>query len=237
MSAQPQTTYKLSAEDYLVWEAAQPERHEFVDGEVFAMAGAEDRHVTVTGNVYMALRQHLRGTPCRTFMADMKVQAHADSSYFYPDVLVTCSAADADSRQIKREPRLIVEVLSPGTEAYDRGEKFVRYREQSGSDSNFCYLRRPLRKAYGDCTQFSSRRPGTRSNSRVLCVTRGASKLRAWAAIMVSRAPIGWPWRSRFARKSPYAQSALVSKGSISSGARNISSAALLRAERLLATP
>ena len=129
MSAQPQTSCKLSAEDYLVWEAAQPERHEFVDGEVFAMAGAEDRHVTVTGNVYMALRQHLRGTPCRTFMADMKVQAHADSSYFYPDVVVTCSAADADSRQIKREPRLTVEVLSPGTEAYDRGEKFVRYRQ------------------------------------------------------------------------------------------------------------
>ena len=129
MSAQPQTSHNLSAQDYLAWEAAQPERHEFVDGEVFAMAGAEDRHVTVTGNVYMALRQHLRGTPCRTFMADMKVQAHADSSYFYPDVLVTCSAADADSRQIKREPRLIVEVLSPSTEAYDRGEKFLRYRQ------------------------------------------------------------------------------------------------------------
>ena len=129
MSAQPQTSHNLSAQDYLAWEAAQPERHEFVDGEVFAMAGAEDRHVTVTGNVYMALRQHLRGTPCRTFMADMKVQAHADSSYFYPDVVVTCSAADADSRQIKREPRLIVEVLSPSTEAYDRGEKFVRYRQ------------------------------------------------------------------------------------------------------------
>lgn len=129
MSALPQTSRNLSAQDYLAWEAAQPERHEFVDGEVFAMAGAEDRHVTVTGNVYMALRQHLRGTPCRTFMADMKVQANANSSYFYPDVVVTCSAADATSRQIKREPRLIVEVLSPGTEAYDRGEKFLRYRQ------------------------------------------------------------------------------------------------------------
>ena len=129
MPAQPQTSHNLSAEDYLAWEAAQPERHEFVDGEVFAMAGAEDRHVTVCLNVAMALRQHLRGTPCRTFMADMKVQANANSSYFYPDVVVTCSAADADSRQIKREPRLIVEVLSPGTEAYDRGEKFLRYRQ------------------------------------------------------------------------------------------------------------
>ena len=131
MSAQPQTSHNLSAQDYLAWEAAQPERHEFVDGEVFAMAGAEDRHVTVTGNVYMALRQHLRGTPCRTFMADMKVQAHADSSYFYPDVLVTCSAADADSRQIKREPRLIVEVLSPSTAAHDQIAKRRTY-ERAG---------------------------------------------------------------------------------------------------------
>ncbi|MDD2608318.1 MAG: Uma2 family endonuclease [Giesbergeria sp.] len=129
MSALPQTKASFSADDYLAWEATQPERHEFVDGEIFAMAGAEDRHVTVTGNVYMALRQHLRGTPCRTFMADMKVQADAASSYFYPDIVVTCSAADAQSRQIKREPLLIVEVLSPGTEAYDRGEKFQRYRQ------------------------------------------------------------------------------------------------------------
>ena len=128
MSAPPQSQSALTADDYLAWEATQPERHEFVDGETFAMAGAEDRHVTVTLNIAMALRQHLRGTPCRTFMADMKVQAQADSSYFYPDVVVTCSAADADSRLVKREPRLIVEVLSPGTEAYDRGENFQRYR-------------------------------------------------------------------------------------------------------------
>lgn len=129
MPPQAQRRPPFTADDYLAWEATQSERHDFVDGEVFAMAGAEDRHVTVTGNVYIALRQHLRGTPCRTFMADMKLQAEAASSYFYPDVLVTCSAADAESRQIKREPTLIVEVLSPSTEAYDRGEKFQRYRQ------------------------------------------------------------------------------------------------------------
>lgn len=129
MSAQALPRPLFTADDYLAWEATQAERHDYVDGEVFAMAGAEDRHVTVTGNVYMALRQHLRGTPCRTFMADMKLQAEAESSYFYPDVLVTCSAADAESRQLKREPTLIIEVLSPGTEAYDRGEKFRRYRQ------------------------------------------------------------------------------------------------------------
>ncbi len=131
MSALLQTPHFLSAAEYLAWEATQAERYELVDGEIFAMAGAEDRHVTVCLNIAMALRQHLRGTPCRTFMADMKVQADVASSYFYPDVVVTCSAADADSRQIKREPLLIIEVLSPGTEAYDRGAKFQRYRQIS----------------------------------------------------------------------------------------------------------
>lgn len=129
MSALPQTQATFSADDYLTWEATQSERHEFLDGEIFAMAGAEDWHITVCLNIAMALRQHLHGTPCRTFMADMKVQAEAASSYFYPDIVVTCSATDAQSRQIKREPLLIVEVLSPGTEAYDRGEKFQRYRQ------------------------------------------------------------------------------------------------------------
>jgi Uma2 family endonuclease len=128
-SALPKTKRVFSANDYLAWEADQAQRYEFLNGEIVAMAGAEDRHVTVTLNIAMALRQHLRGTPCRTFMADMKVQAHPASGYFYPDVVVTCSAADAESRLIKREPLLIVEVLSPGTEAYDRGEKFQYYRK------------------------------------------------------------------------------------------------------------
>ena len=118
----------LTAEEFLAWEAGQAERHEFVQGEVFAMAGAEDRHVTATGNVYMSLRQALAGTPCRTYMTDMKVQPLGSSDFFYPDVLVTCSAADRASALVKHEPKLLVEVLSPGTAAYDRGEKFAHYR-------------------------------------------------------------------------------------------------------------
>jgi len=119
----------MSGEEFLAWEAEQTERHEFVEGEVFAMAGAEDRHVTVSLNLAMALRQHLVGTPYRTYMADMKLQAHTSNNYFYPDVLVTCSAADRASPNIKREPVLIAEVLSASTAAYDRGEKFARYRQ------------------------------------------------------------------------------------------------------------
>ena len=118
----------FSAEDYLHWEAGQAIRHEYLDGEVFAMAGAEDRHVTVSGNVYIALRQHLSGTPCRTYMADMKLRVEAANSFHYPDVMVTCSAADAQDRLVKREPRLLVEVLSESTAGYDRGAKFGIYR-------------------------------------------------------------------------------------------------------------
>ena len=118
----------FSAADYLVWESAQLDRHEFLDGEVFAMAGAEDRHVTVSMNLAFALRQHLSGSPCRTFMSDMRLHVAAANSYFYPDVLVTCSALDLASPMLKTEPRLIAEVLSPSTAAYDRGVKFSHYR-------------------------------------------------------------------------------------------------------------
>jgi Uma2 family endonuclease len=118
----------FTAEDYLAWESAQLDRHEFLDGEVFALAGAEDRHVTVSMNIAFALRQHLSGSPCRTYMSDMRLHIAAANSYFYPDVLVTCSALDLASALVKTEPKLIIEVLSPSTAAYDRGLKFSHYR-------------------------------------------------------------------------------------------------------------
>ncbi|MEO8015059.1 MAG: Uma2 family endonuclease [Polaromonas sp.] len=118
----------FTAADYLAWEPAQRDRHEFLGGEVFAVAGAEDRHVTVTMNLAFALRQHLSGSPCRTYMSDMRLHVAAANSYFYPDVLVTCSALDLASAMVKTEPKLIAEVLSPSTAAYDRGLKFSHYR-------------------------------------------------------------------------------------------------------------
>ena len=118
----------MSAQEFLDWERTQSIRHEYLRGELFAMAGAEERHVTTAANVYTALRTHLRGTPCRTFITDMKLRVEAANCYFYPDVMVTCSAADAGEPLIKREPVLVVEVLSPSTAAYDRGEKFAAYR-------------------------------------------------------------------------------------------------------------
>jgi Uma2 family endonuclease len=76
----------------------------------------------------IALRQHLSGSPRRACMSDMRLQVAAANSYFYPDVLVTCSAKDQASPLVKTEPKLIIEVLSPSTAAYDRGLKFSHYR-------------------------------------------------------------------------------------------------------------
>ena len=78
----PQSTF--SAIDYLACEVEQPERHELLDGEVFAMGGAEDRHVTVTMNTAFALRQHLSGGPCRTYMSHMRLHVTDTNSYLYP---------------------------------------------------------------------------------------------------------------------------------------------------------
>ena len=117
-----------AAADYLTWEASQTERHEYIDGEVFAMVSAEDRHVTVAMNLAFAVRQHLTGSPCRTYMSDMKLNVASANQYFYPDVMVTCSATGQTNPLIKSEPRLILEVLSPSTAAYDRGLQFGYYR-------------------------------------------------------------------------------------------------------------
>ncbi|WP_024329025.1 Uma2 family endonuclease [Thioalkalivibrio sp. ALR17-21] len=119
---------QMDADAFLAWEAEQPEKHEFVAGEVFAMGGASDRHVTISLNVASALREHLRGGPCRTFIADMKLRVEAADAFFYPDVMVTCDPQDRGREQYKQAPLLVVEVLSPSTEAFDRGAKFAAYR-------------------------------------------------------------------------------------------------------------
>ena len=118
----------FTAADYLAWDIEQPDRHDFVDGEVYAMSGGEDRNATVAGNVYIALRAHLRGSKCSVYVTDVRLHVRARDNYFYPDVMVTSSDADRASRLSKSDPILIVEVLSKSTEAYDRGEKFANYR-------------------------------------------------------------------------------------------------------------
>lgn len=127
----PQAKIPLGADDYLAWEQEQPCRHEYIDGEVFAMSGASDAHGTAALNLAALLRNALRGTPCKPFIADMKVQVVAANSFYYPDILVTCDPRDRtpEASHVKQHPCLIVEVLSPSTEAYDRGNKFAAYRQ------------------------------------------------------------------------------------------------------------
>lgn len=117
----------LSLDDFLAWEATQPGRHEFVRGEVFAMVGARRVHGLVSGNVFATLRQLLKGTPCRAFTESMKLKV-ADEALFYPDVFVTCDPADLRTDVLFTAPTVIVEVLSEGTQAFDRGQKFAWYR-------------------------------------------------------------------------------------------------------------
>lgn len=125
------TPTRMTAEEYLAWESAQPEKHEFIAGEVFAMTGARLNHNLIAGNAFLFLKQALRGLPCGVFMSDVKVQVAAASAYFYPDVVVTCEPSDlADGNALTvHQPWLIVEVLSDSTAAYDRGKKFEHYRQ------------------------------------------------------------------------------------------------------------
>ncbi|MGC8509050.1 MAG: Uma2 family endonuclease [Thiomonas sp.] len=118
----------FTAEQYLAWEEQHAHKHEYLRGEVFAMAGGSTVHNTISGNLYMALRTQTRGTPCRVYMADVKLQVQAANASFYPDVFVTCPAADAARSNAVQDALLIVEVLSPSTEGHDRGDKFAAYR-------------------------------------------------------------------------------------------------------------
>ncbi|WP_017652254.1 Uma2 family endonuclease [Fortiea contorta] len=124
-----ESNYYISPEEYLEGEKVSQIKHEYIDGQVYAMAGASDAHVTVTGNLFTLLRSHLRGSGCRVYMLDMKAQIQTSNRYFYPDVMVTCDQRDREFEYFKSYPCLIVEVLSESTEGFDRGKKFASYRE------------------------------------------------------------------------------------------------------------
>jgi len=127
MIASPQQPY-LTCEEYLQMEEHSPIKHEYIDGYIHAMVGANDAHVTIALNLATILRSHVRGSGCRVYMADMKARVESLNRYFYPDILVTCDPRDQETPLEKRFPRLIVEVLSDSTEAFDRGDKFADYQ-------------------------------------------------------------------------------------------------------------
>jgi Uma2 family endonuclease len=126
----------MTAAEYLTWEPTQEERYEYWDGEVVAMSGGTRNHNRISGNFFRLLddallesrSERLRQRACDVYIADVKVQVEPGQKYFYPDVVVTCDERDDDT-QFVQFPCLIIEVLSPSTEAIDRGAKFARYRQ------------------------------------------------------------------------------------------------------------
>ncbi|MEH2006459.1 Uma2 family endonuclease [Nostoc sp.] len=119
----------LSPEAYLEAEKSSLNKHEYIQGQIYAMSGASDAHVTITTNLIALLRNHVRGTSCRLYATDMKARIESLNIFYYPDILVTCDQRDIKFEYFKRYPCLIIEVLSPSTEAFDRGDKFIDYQE------------------------------------------------------------------------------------------------------------
>ncbi len=120
----------LTEEEYLAFERVSHVRHEYLRGHVFAMAGASREHNLLTGNVAGELRRQLKGKPCETYSNDMLVMVSKTGLYTYPDVVVVCGTPRFldERRDTLLNPLLIIEVLSPSTEAFDRGDKFKHYR-------------------------------------------------------------------------------------------------------------
>ena len=102
----------FDSQDYLAWEDLQEEKHEFINGEVFAMGGARREHVVVSGNVFAALKQHLRGTPCQAYIADMKLRVEQQNAFYYPDVMVSCDKNDQKADQFLSNPSLFNSKIS-----------------------------------------------------------------------------------------------------------------------------
>ncbi len=130
MIAQPHPAL-LTPQEYLAWEPEQSLRHEYLNGQVWAMTGGTLAHNDIAVNLTAALRNFLRGSGCKVRIADAKVQLSESGPYFYPDVVVSCDERDKIAKNVIRFPVLIIEVLSPSTAAFDRGDKFKFYRQLS----------------------------------------------------------------------------------------------------------
>jgi len=118
--------------DYLRLEARAEQKHEYIDGEIVAMAGGTERASFIAANVIARLNSALEGKPCRVYTSDLRVRVARHAFLTYPDASIICGPVQFDpddpAGTTVLNPRVIIEVLSPSTEAYDRGEKFKRYR-------------------------------------------------------------------------------------------------------------
>ena len=121
----------LTQEDYLAFEREADIKHEYCNGQLYAMSGASRAHNLISGNIFGELRAQLKGRTCEVYMSEMRVLVDAVRSYRYPDVVVACDAPrfQDDVFDTLLNPTVIVEVLSLSTEAHDRGEKFAEYAQ------------------------------------------------------------------------------------------------------------
>jgi Uma2 family endonuclease len=119
---------RFTPEEYFAWEEQQLERHEYIGGEVYAMTGGTVNHSEVAMNFGVLLKTHLQGRGCKTLNSDCRVNIVRSNDYVHPDVSVTCDDRDKTTPQYITYPCLIIEVLSPSTASYDRGDKFTMYR-------------------------------------------------------------------------------------------------------------
>ena len=120
---------RLTTDEYLKLERDVEQRHEYLDGELRAMAGGSRAHNLLATRVARLLGNHLEGSPCRIFQSDMKVRVERANRFYYPDILVCCNPLEADADDyFETAPKLIVEVLSPKTAATDDGEKRINYQ-------------------------------------------------------------------------------------------------------------
>ncbi len=131
MVAVPKPDKKMTPQEDLDWEEKQPIKYEYTNGRVFAMTGGTIPHNEIAINLATALKNHLRGKGCKVLMADAKVGVSEQGPFHYPDVMVTCDERDRRATKVIYHPCLLVEVLSPGTEAFDRSKKFQNYRRIS----------------------------------------------------------------------------------------------------------
>lgn len=119
----PHAKQRITTAEYLQGELLSDTKHQLIDGEIYAMAGASENHNLLAGNIFNALKNRLKGTPCRVFMADMKVKVAED--FFYPDVMAVCRE-DNTHEYYKTAPTLLVEVLSKTTRKFDQTSKRLR---------------------------------------------------------------------------------------------------------------
>lgn len=130
MSSAAARTY-LTPQEYISFERKATTKHEYLKGQIIAMSGASRANSFITGDIFGELRDQLKGHKCEVHSSDMRVSIHSTNSYFYPDVVVACEEPRFEDNVFDTllNPRVVIEILSPSTEVYDRGEKFEFYKQ------------------------------------------------------------------------------------------------------------